>query len=124
MERRRLFKKMGRRFILLYWYSSMRVHEMHFEKELNGHKVCEALSLPSRMRILQELIKAYPNRLTISKLQQITSEPRMTVWFHMNKLREANLVELNGSRRGFKAVTRALIIRFDGNGIQLEEEKE
>jgi DNA-binding transcriptional ArsR family regulator len=102
----------------------MRVHEMHFEKELNGHKVCEALSLPSRMRILQELIKAYPNRLTISKLQQITSEPRMTVWFHMNKLREANLVELNGSRRGFKAVTRALIIRFDGNGIQLEEEKE
>ena len=97
---------------------------MHFEKELNGHKVCEALSLPSRMRILQELIKAYPNRLTISKLQQITSEPRMTVWFHMNKLREANLVELNGSRRGFKAVTRALTIRFSGNGIQLEEEKE
>ncbi|MDH5267275.1 MAG: helix-turn-helix domain-containing protein [Candidatus Bathyarchaeota archaeon] len=97
---------------------------MHFEKELNGHKVCEALSLPSRMRILQELIKAYPNRLTISKLQQITSEPRMTVWFHMNKLREANLVELNGSRRGFKAVTRAFIIRFNGSGIQLEEEKE
>jgi len=97
---------------------------MHFEKELNGHKVCEALSLPSRMRIFQELIKAYPNRLTISKLQQITSEPRMTVWFHMNKLREANLVELNGSRRGFKAVTRAFIIRFNGSGIQLEEEKE
>jgi len=42
----------------------------------------------------------------------------------MNKLREANLVELNGSRRGFKAVTRGLIIRFNGNGIQLEEEKE
>ncbi|MDH5266824.1 MAG: helix-turn-helix domain-containing protein, partial [Candidatus Bathyarchaeota archaeon] len=75
-------------------------------------------------RILQELIRAYPNRLTISKLQQITSEPRMTVWFHMNKLREANLVELNGSRRGFKAVARSLIIRFNGSGIQLEEEKE
>ena len=97
---------------------------MHSEKVLNGHKVCEALSLPSRMRILQELIKVYPNRLTISKLQQITSEPRMTVWFHMNKLREANLVELNGSRRGFKAVTRVLTIRFNGNGIQLEEERE
>jgi hypothetical protein len=52
------------------------------------------------------------------------SEPRMTIWFHMNKLREANLVELNGSRRGFKAVTRALTIRFNGDGIQLEEEKE
>ena len=97
---------------------------MHSEKELDGHKVCEALSLPSRMRILQELIKAYPNRLTISRLQQITSEPRMTIWFHMNKLREANLVELNGSRRGFKAVTRALTIRFNRSGIQLEEEKE
>ena len=97
---------------------------MRSEKELNGHEVCEALSLPSRMRILQELIKVYPNRLTISKLQQITSEPRMTVWFHMNKLREASLVELNGSRRGFRAVTRGLTIRFNGNGIHLEEEKE
>lgn len=97
---------------------------MRSEKELNGHKVCEALSLPSRMRILQELIRVYPNKLTISKLQQITLEPRMTIWFHINKLRETNLVELNGSKRGFKAATRALTIRFNGNGIHLEEEKE
>lgn len=97
---------------------------MRSEKELNGYKICEALSLPSRMRILQELIKVYPNRLTISKLQRITSEPRMTVWFHMNKLREANLVELNGSRRGFRAATKGLTVRFNGNGIHLEEEKE
>ena len=97
---------------------------MQIDNELNGHKVCEALSLPSRMRLLQELIKAYPNRLTISKLQQITSEPRMTVWFHMNKLREANLVELNGSKRGFKAATREVTIRFNGDGIHLEAAKE
>ena len=90
-------------------------------RKLNCHKICEALSLPARVRILQELIKAYPNRLTISKLQEITSEPRMTIWFHVNKLRESNLVELDGSKRGFRAATRDLTIRLNGNGIHLEE---
>ena len=94
---------------------------MHNEKELNEHKICEALSLPSRVRILQELARVYPRKLTISNLGEITSEPRMTIWFHINKLREANLVELNGSKRGFKAATKALTIRFNGNGIHLEE---
>ena len=94
---------------------------MQNEEELNGHKVCEALSLPIRTRILLELVKVYPRKLTISKLREITSEPRMTVWFHINKLREANLVELNGSRRGFKAATKALTIKFNGDGIHLEE---
>ena len=93
------------------------------EKELNGHKICEALSQPLRAGILQELVKAYPEKLSISELQQRTSEPRMTVWFHTNKLREANLVEQNGSRKGFRATARALTIRFDGNGIHLEEKK-
>ena len=96
---------------------------MDGEKELNGHKICEALSQPLRAYILQELVKAYPEKLSISELQQRTSEPRMTVWFHINKLREANLVELNGSRRGFRAAAKALTIRFNGNGIHLEEEK-
>jgi len=91
--------------------------------KLNGHKICEALSLPTRVRILQELIKAYPKRLTISKLQEITSEPRMTIWFHINKLRESKLVELDGSKRGFRAATKALTIRLNGNGIRLEETK-
>jgi len=97
---------------------------MSVKKELNGHKICEALSLPIRVRILQELIKAYPKRLTISKLREITSEPRMTIWFHINKLRESNLIELDGSRRGFKAATRALTIKLNGNGIHLKEEPE
>jgi len=90
-------------------------------KKLNGHKICEALSLPTRVRILQELIRAYPNRLTISRIQEITSEPRMTVWFHINKLRESNLVELDGSRKGFRAATKALTIKLNGDGIRLEE---
>jgi DNA-binding transcriptional ArsR family regulator len=94
---------------------------MNDEKELDGHKVCEALSLPTRVRILQELVRVYPRKLTISNLGEITSEPRMTTWFHVNKLREANLVELDGSKRGFKAARKALTIRFNGNGIHLEE---
>jgi len=94
---------------------------MNVKKDLNGHKICEALSLPIRVRILQELIKAYPNRLSISRLREITSEPRMTIWFHINKLRESNLIELDGSKRGFRATTRALTIRLNGNGIHLEE---
>jgi len=96
---------------------------MDDEKELDGHKICEALSQPLRASILQELVKAYPEKLSISELQRRTLEPRMTVWFHINKLSEANLVELNGSRRGFRAAARALTIRFNGNGIHLEERK-
>jgi len=93
----------------------------HLKRELNGYKICEALSFPIRVRILQELVKAYPNKLTISQLQEATSEPRMTLWFHVKKLREAKLVELNGSRRGFKATARALTIRFNGDGMRVEE---
>lgn len=96
---------------------------MPSEEKLNGHKICEALSLPIRTHILKELINAYPNKLTISKLQEITLEPRMTIWFHIKKLREANLVELNSSKRGFRAATKALTIRFNGNGIHIEEKR-
>jgi len=91
--------------------------------ELNEYKVLYALSDPKRTEILQHLIRAYPNRLTISKLQKAMSQPRMTVWFHIKKLRKANLVELNGSGEGFRATTKALMIRFNGDGIHLEEMK-
>lgn len=91
------------------------------QKELNGHKVCEALSQPLRTRILRKLVKNYPAKLTVSELERITSQPRMTVWFHINKLREASLVELNGSKRGFRATAKALTLRFNGDGIHLEE---
>jgi len=96
---------------------------MSSEKELNGHKICEALSQPLRASILQELVKAYPKKFSVSELQEMMSEARMTIWFHINKLREANLVELNGSRRGFRAAARALTIRFNGEGIRLRREE-
>jgi DNA-binding transcriptional ArsR family regulator len=96
---------------------------MSSDEELNGHKICEALSQPLRAGILQELVKAYPRKLSVSELQEATSEARMTVWFHLDKLREAQLVELNGSKRGFRAAARALTIRFNGDGIRLEREE-
>lgn len=96
---------------------------MSSEQELNGHKICEALSLPIRARILKELINVYPTKLSISKLQETIPEPRMTIWFHIKKLREAHLVELNGSKRGFRAATKALTVRFNGNGIHVAEER-
>jgi len=95
---------------------------MNSNEELNGHKICEALSQPSRANILQELVRAYPGKLSVSELQERTSEARMTVWFHLDKLREANLVELDGSRRGFRAAARALTIRFNGEGMKLRRE--
>ena len=96
---------------------------MNSNEELNGHKICEALSQPSRANILQELVRAYPGKLSVSELQERTSEARMTVWFHLDKLREANLVELDGSRRGFRAAARALTIRFNGEGMRLRREE-
>jgi hypothetical protein len=41
--------------------------------------------------------------------------------FHINRLRESNLGELDGSRSCFKAATRVLTTRLNGSGIQLEE---
>jgi hypothetical protein len=87
-------------------------------RELSCHKICEALRVLTGVRILQELIKAYPSRLAIFKRQEITSEPRMSMWFHINRVRESNLVELDRSRRCFKAATRVLA-RLNGNGILL-----
>ena len=64
-------------------------------RKLNCHKIYEVLRLPTRVRMFQELIRTYPSRLAISKLQEITSELRMTMLFHIHKLRESNLGELD-----------------------------
>jgi hypothetical protein len=68
-------------------------------RKLTCQEICEVLRLPTMARILHELIKAYKNRLPISKLQETTSEPRMMMLFHSNRFRESNLVELDGPRR-------------------------
>ena len=89
-------------------------------RKLNCQKICEVSRFLTRVCIFQKLIKAYKNRLTISKLQEITSKPRMTMLFHINRFRKSNLVELDGPRSCFKVATRDLA-RLYGSGIQLEE---
>jgi hypothetical protein len=89
-------------------------------RKLDCQKICEVLRLHTRVRIFQELVKAYKNRSRISRLQEITSEPCMTMLFHINRFRESNLVELDGPKRCFKVATRVLA-RLYGSGIQLEE---
>jgi len=95
------------------------------KKELNGHKVCDALSDPTRTKILQHLVKAYPQPQTITDLEK--SIPRnvslTTVSFHLRKLREAGLVNSVGHKKGFQALKKALSIKFNNNGIHVEEVK-
>ena len=85
-------------------------------RTLHCQKICAVLRLPTRVRIFQELIKAYKNRSTISKLQEITSESRMTMLFHINMFRKSNLVELGGPKRCFKVATR-ILARLYGSAI-------
>jgi len=93
--------------------------------ELNGHKVCKALSDPTRTRILQCLVQAYPDTLTISDIGNSLPEgvSPTTVSFHLRKLREASLVKSAGHKRGFLALEKALSIRFNGEGVRVEEVK-
>jgi hypothetical protein len=64
-------------------------------RKLNCQKICEVLRFLTRVCIFQKLIKACKNRLTISKLQDITSEPRVPMLFRINRFGESNLVELD-----------------------------
>jgi hypothetical protein len=92
-------------------------------RKLNCQKKFEVLRLHTRVCIFQKLVKAYKNRLSISKMQEITSEPRMTMLhmcMHIKRFRESNLVELDGTRSCLKAATRVLA-NLKGSGMQLEE---
>ena len=92
-------------------------------RKLNCQKICEVLRLHTRVRIFQKLVKAYKNRLPISKLQETTSEPRMMMLhtcMHSNRFRKSNLVELDGPRRCFKVAPSVLAMLY-GSGIQLEK---
>jgi hypothetical protein len=89
----------------------------------NCQKICEVSRLPTRVRIFQKLVTAYKNRLSISKMQEITSKSRMTMLhtcMHINRFRESNPVDLDGPRSCLKAATRVLA-SLNGSGIQLEE---
>ncbi len=92
------------------------------KKEFNGHKVCEALSDPTRAEILRYLVRAYPNPRTISDIERalLRRVSTTTISFHLRKLREAELIATNGRGKGFKAVSKALGIKFDGEGFYVE----
>ena len=96
------------------------------QKELNGHKVCDALRSNIRTIILQELIKTSPERLSIGEIKRRLGLhlSEMTLHSHLRKLEECGLVELDGSGRGFRALKQALTLTFDHNGIQVTERRE
>ena len=87
--------------------------------------ICDALSLPIRAELLRELIRAHPERLSIGQLKKRLklTLADMTVHFHLRRLSDCGLVELDGSGRGFRALNRALSIRFNGNGFHIEKEE-
>lgn len=93
-------------------------------KQPNGHKICEALSDPTRTKILQHLLKKYPEAQTISEIEKILSKSvsATTISFHLKKLREAGLITTNGHKKGFKASKKAITIGFNGNGFSVAEE--
>lgn len=91
----------------------------------NAPAICDALSLPIRAEILRELIRVHPARLSIGQLKKRLklTLADMTVHFHLRRLSECGLIELDGSGRGFRALNRALSIRFNGNGFHVDKEE-
>lgn len=91
---------------------------------LNAHKICEALSDPTRAKILQYLLKKYPEAQTISDIKRIlpNSVSATTVSFHLKKLREAGLITSDGHKRGFRASRKAVTVSFNSDGFHITEE--
>lgn len=94
--------------------------------DINGHRLCEALADSTRARLLQQLVRVFPSKLTVSEITEglvgILGKKisRTAVAFHLAKLREARLVELDGSGKGYRASETSLTIRFDGDGLRVE----
>lgn len=90
----------------------------------NAYKICEALSDPTRTKILQHLLKKYPEAQTIGDIMKILSNSvsATTVSFHLRKLREAGLITTDGHKRGFRASRKAVTVNFDSDGFHVMEE--
>jgi predicted transcriptional regulator len=91
-------------------------------EELKGHEVCDALGSHIRTEILLELVKSHPERLSISEIKRRLGLKLadMTIHFHLQKLKKAGLVELDGSGRGFRALSYAFKIEFDHDGLRVK----
>ena len=94
------------------------------KQQFNGHKICEALSDPTRTKILVYLIKEYPEARTIGEIEKVLSKPvsATTISFHLKKLREAGLITTDGHKRGFRAARRTINIGFNNDGFHVKEE--
>ncbi|MEM1539710.1 MAG: helix-turn-helix domain-containing protein [Candidatus Bathyarchaeia archaeon] len=94
------------------------------ERLLDGHKICEALSDPTRTEIFRHLLKKYPEAQTINDIKEVLSRSvsATTISFHLKKLREAGLITTDGHKKGFRATRKAISIDFNGNGFRVAEE--
>ena len=92
------------------------------DKEIDGCKICEALSDPTRIKILKFLISKYPLPQTISEIEKNLERKvsATTISFHLRKLREAGLVTTNGHKMGFKATKKSIKVEFDGEGMKIK----
>ncbi len=95
------------------------------KKELNGRKIGEAISDSTRVEILQHLLKAYPNSLTMSEIEKVLSKhvSPTTISFHLRKLREAGLIVTNGHKKGFRALRPTINITINNDGVHVKEVK-
>jgi DNA-binding transcriptional ArsR family regulator len=95
------------------------------QRKLNGHKICEALSDPTRTKILRYLLREYPEARTINEIEKILPKPvsATTISFHLKKLREAGLITTNGHKKGFKATGKAINLGFNNDGFHIKEEE-
>jgi DNA-binding transcriptional ArsR family regulator len=94
-------------------------------RKFNGHKICEALSDPTRTKILRYLLREYPEARTITEIEKILPKPvsATTISFHLKKLREAGLITTNGHKKGFKATGKAINLGFNNDGFHIKEEE-
>jgi len=95
------------------------------KKDLNGRKIGGAVSDSTRVEILQHLLKAYPNSLTMSEIEKVLSKhvSPTTISFHLRKLREAGLIITNGHKKGFRALRPTINITINNDGVHVKEVK-
>ena len=99
------------------------VHSIMRRRELNGRKIGDAISDSTRAEILQHLLRAYPQPQTITDIEKSLSKrvSPTTISFHLRKLREAGLIDTNGHKKGFRALSQTVNITINNNGVHVEE---